>query len=264
MPDRSPIRLLSTDFDGTLIAFGGTGACTRDLAEVLDDHRRSGGLWAVNTGRSMEHTMEGLARFGGPCEPDFILTNERDVHRRLESGGWEPHEPWNHRCREDHDALHEAASPIFREIEEWFIRRPTIKVIYEEGRLAGLVASSDQEMEQAVGTIRQIASAHPLLSFQRNAIYLRFCHAHYDKGSALGELCRLEGIAVAEVLAAGDHFNDLPMLRPERAGALACPANAIPEVREAVASAGGYVARREYGDGLADGIRHFSCFAAVV
>lgn len=255
---RTAPRLLSTDFDGTLIAFGGSGACTRDLAAALHDHRQAGGLWAVNTGRSLDHTLDGLARFGGPCDPDFLLTNERDVYRRLDAGGWEPHGTWNDRCREAHDALHEVAAPIFREIEEWFGRQPSVRVVHEEGRIAGLVASSDLEMDRALGPIREIAAAHPLVSYQRNAIYLRFCHADYDKGSALGELCRLEGIAVGEVLAAGDHFNDLPMLRPHRAAALACPANAIPEVREAVESAGGFVAGREFGDGLADGIRHFS------
>ncbi len=37
----------------------------------------------------------------------------------------------------------------------------------------------------------------------------------------------------------------------------ACPANAIPEVKEAVRSAGGYVASKGYGAGVHEALRHF-------
>jgi hypothetical protein len=38
----------------------------------------------------------------------------------------------------------------------------------------------------------------------------------------------------------------------------ACPANAIPKVKEAVRSAGGYVASREHGTGVHEALKHFT------
>ena len=38
----------------------------------------------------------------------------------------------------------------------------------------------------------------------------------------------------------------------------ACPANAIDHVKEAVSSAGGYVAEREYGAGVHEALLHFT------
>ena len=62
------------------------------------------------------------------------------------------------------------------------------------------------------------------------------------------------GIAREEIFAAGDHFNDLPMLLNEHACWLVAPANAIPPVKEAVWREGGYVSDRLWGHGVADGL----------
>jgi hydroxymethylpyrimidine pyrophosphatase-like HAD family hydrolase len=94
-------------------------------------------------------------------------------------------------------------------------------------------------------------------SYQRNTVYLRFCHRDYHKGSALGELCRLEGMDPARVLAAGDHYNDIPMLDGRHARHAACPANAIEAVKHRVRLSGGYVADRNYADGIADALAFF-------
>jgi hypothetical protein len=60
----------------------------------------------------------------------------------------------------------------------------------------------------------------------------------------------------ADILAAGDHFNDLPMLRPEVARWLVAPANAIPPVQAQVRAAGGYVSNLPHGDGVALGLEY--------
>ena len=72
----SHLRLLSTDFDGTLIEHFSDGRCTPEFAEVLLQHKKQGGVWAVNTGRGLVHAMEGVEKFQAPVQPDFLLTNE--------------------------------------------------------------------------------------------------------------------------------------------------------------------------------------------
>ena len=61
-------------------------------------------------------------------------------------------------------------------------------------------------------------------------------------------------LAAAGVLAAGDHLNDLPMLRRERADWLVAPANAVPAVKAAVWSQGGFVSGRPHGHGVGEGL----------
>jgi len=77
-----------------------------------------------------------------------------------------------------------------------------------------------------------------------------------DEGLAT-ELGRILGIGPEARVAAGDHLNDLPMLRREFGHYLACPSNSIAEVLEAVRNQNGYVASREAGAGIAEALRLF-------
>jgi hydroxymethylpyrimidine pyrophosphatase-like HAD family hydrolase len=85
-------------------------------------------------------------------------------------------------------------------------------------------------------------------------VYIRFSHSAYNKGTALAEIARRLQISPSEILAAGDHYNDLPMLTPTIARWLVAPANAIPLVQQQVLEAGGYVSKRPQGEGVAQGI----------
>ena len=106
--------------------------------------------------------------------------------------------------------------------------------------------------------IDQARRDQPKFHYQRNTVYLRFCHADYHKGAALAELSRLLEIPREGIFAAGDHHNDVSMLDGHFAKYPACPANAIPEVKEAVRSAGGYVASKGYGAGVHEALLHFA------
>ena len=72
--------------------------------------------------------------------------------------------------------------------------------------------------------------------------------------SALAEIARRLGIAPDKTLAAGDHFNDLPMLKTEYARWLVTPGNAMPLVQEAVRRQRGIVSHKAAGHGTTDGI----------
>ena len=97
----------------------------------------------------------------------------------------------------------------------------------------------------------------PKFGYQRNTVYLRFCHADYDKGVALSELGRLIGVPPESIFAVGDHHNDIPMLTGVHARHVACPGNAIAAVKQVVAAAGGYVANEGYSAGVIEALRYF-------
>ena len=94
----------------------------------------------------------------------------------------------------------------------------------------------------------------PQLACVRNDIYARLSHTDYTKGTAMAEVARRLNIPSEEIFAAGDHWNDLPMLQSDLAQWLVAPANAIPEVMEHVKAQDGFVAEGESGEGLLEGI----------
>jgi hydroxymethylpyrimidine pyrophosphatase-like HAD family hydrolase len=71
----------------------------------------------------------------------------------------------------------------------------------------------------------------------------------------LAEIARRLGIERANIFAAGDHLNDLPMLNKEIAGHLAAPANAVPEVKAAVLRQGGFVSELSHGHAVAGALQ---------
>ncbi len=253
----SHIRLLSTDFDGTLISHFSDGRCAQDFAAVLVEHKKSGGLWAVNTGRSLWHAIEGVEKFQAPVHPDFLLTNEREIFHRTPDGRWVPEHGWNETCYKRHDDLFAQSAELFDRIRELALVHPGISLSEENGQLAGVITSDEQVMHDFVSVLDISRRKVPNFSYQRNTIYLRFAHSDYHKGSALGELCRILQVSHSEVLAAGDHFNDIPMLDGRYALHPCCPSNAIPEVRATVEAAGGHLASKPAAEGVAESWHFF-------
>jgi HAD superfamily hydrolase (TIGR01484 family) len=249
-----PLRLLSLDFDGTMVGpwVEGKAAVSEELVKCLAALRKRGALLAINTGRSLSLVDQGMELF--PAIPDFALTTEREIFRWTKEG-WEPFSDWNQQCHRDHEELFTEAALLLAEIEAYILNERQVRAYREYGRLVGLIAQNDDEMDRIVEYLRLKCSRVANFSFQRNSIYLRFCHAVYHKGSVLKALQTRLGIQPQETFAAGDNFNDLPMLDPGIAQHLACPSNSVEEVKETVRRHGGFVADLAGGDGIAQALR---------
>ena len=257
---RGPIRLLSTDFDGTLVAHDSFPVFDPACMALIGELQRGGAHWAINTGRSVELLESGLLDFEFPVHPDFILTSERDVFRPARNGGkrWEPFGDWNDRCARAHEELFNSAQSILTEVLDFVREKTKARIVYLGEEPEGVIAQSEEEMDRITRFIDTARARHPQFHYQRNTVYLRFCHADYHKGAALAELSRLIDVPREEVFAAGDHHNDLSMLDGRYAAMPACPANAIDAVKDAVRSANGYVAERDYGAGVHEALMHFT------
>jgi HAD superfamily hydrolase (TIGR01484 family) len=252
------IRLLSTDFDGTLVAHGNDPLLDQGCMEYIGELQQNGVVWAINTGRSVGLLESGLADLEFPIHPDFILTSERDVFRPSSNGGkWEPYGDWNERVAREHAELFQSAESVLAEVVDFVNHKTKARLLYHSAGLEGLVAENEEELDRVTKFIDRARENQPKFHYQRNTVYLRFCHADYHKGAALAELSRLLEIPREEIFAAGDHHNDISMLDGRYARFPACPANAIAEVKEAVRSAGGYVASQSYGAGVHEALLHF-------
>ena len=257
------IKLISTDFDGTLIEHGAIPPVAPELFEALVEMKSRGVLWAVNTGRVLWHIEAGLREFDFPIEPDYVLTSEREVFHRSPDGKWQDYGDWNKRCADDHDWLFSQASPLLADIHAEFDPKPWAHFEHDGGRIVGIVTDTEPQMDEVCDFLERERVRVPGFNFMRNTIYLRFCHEAYSKGTALGELARLTGIAGDEIFAAGDHFNDISMLDGRFAKWVACPANAVDQVKRVVERAGGYVAREDCSAGVAEALRHFAGMLSV-
>jgi len=260
----APIKLLSIDFDGTLVSRVSEPVLDAQCMELICELQNAGTMWAINTGRSVDLLETGLADFSFPIRPDFILTTERDVFRPARNGDkWEPFGDWNERCARDHAELFSSVQPVLAEVIDFVTHETKARLIYNSEDLEGLVAENDEEVERITKFIERARTKHPKFHYQRNGIYLRFCHADYHKGAALAELARLLEVPRKNIFASGDHHNDISMLDGKVAGMPSCPANAIPEVQEAVRNAGGYVAQKDHGAGVHEALLHFTNLRSV-
>jgi hydroxymethylpyrimidine pyrophosphatase-like HAD family hydrolase len=252
------IRLLSTDFDGTLVNHDAKPAVHPDLFLALQHLREQGIHWAVNTGRTLTHLEDGLRReFRFPIEPDFAIVEERDIYRRTRKGGWEPLGDWNLRAERDHGEMFRLAAPLLAEVLLYLERLDGAQAIYDRGRFVGVVTKTNADMDKLVVFLAKLRERLPLFNYQRNTIYVRFCHHEYSKGSALGEVARHLGIETQHILATGDHHNDLPMLDGKFAGVVCCPGNSVDEVKFLVKSAGGYLATGHASAGILEAMHHY-------
>jgi hypothetical protein len=252
------IRLLSTDFDGTLVDHYGNPPVDDELFSVLRDLRSRGVLWAVNTGRDLHFVDDGLREFAFPIQPDFVLTAEREVFHRGADGGWQDFGDWNRRCYDAHDVLFESASVLLDDIR-LFLKQAGegAEPILEGSRMVGLASKSEQQMDRICEFLERERVKVPGFAYMRNTIWVRFCHEAYSKGTALAELARLTGISRDEIFAAGDHYNDLPMLDGIHAKWVMCPENAVEAVKQTVIGAGGYVAKNRCSSGVVEALAHF-------
>src|SRR5438067_6526154 len=252
------VRLLSIDFDGTLVSRVSEPVLDERCMELIAELQSEGALFAINTGRSVDLLESGLTDFEFPIRPDFILTTEREVFRRGTNGEkWEPFGDWNERCARDHAELFSSSESILAEVVDFVNQKTKAQLLYHSQGLEGLRAENEEEMDRIVEFIEGARGKEPKFNYQRNTMYLRFCHADYHKGAALAELARLIDVPRENIFAAGDHHNDISMLNGQVAAMPACPSNAIEEVKNTVREAGGYVARGQHGAGVHEALKHF-------
>jgi hydroxymethylpyrimidine pyrophosphatase-like HAD family hydrolase len=249
-----PIQLLSTDFDGTLHAEFESPPVPADLQRLIAQLQARGLTWVINTGRDLSSLMETLGRAHLSIWPDYVVTVEREIHCRTQ-GEYVAVEDWNCRCRAAHEQVFTRVRPDVPRLAEW-VRTRFQAAIYEDAYSPFcLIAGTNPDADAIIGYLEDYCRTVPGLTVVRNDVYARFSHIAFNKGSALGQICRLLGISPERTVAAGDHFNDLPMLSTRYARWLIAPKNAVPQVKEAVLRQGGHVSEERFGYGVAQGLR---------
>jgi hydroxymethylpyrimidine pyrophosphatase-like HAD family hydrolase len=249
-----PLKLISTDFDGTLFAEFEMPPIPKSIESLIADLQARGVKWVINTGRDMSSLMEALARAGVSVQPDYLVLVEREIYKH-DGNRYVGLADWNAACAQDHAELFARVRPDVPKLNDWVNARFRATIYEDAYSPFCLIAGNNGEADVIHAFLDDYCRSVPNLIVVRNDVYARFSHAAYDKGSALRELCRRLELGADNVLAAGDHLNDLPMLTRACARWLVAPANAVEPVKNALRREGGYVSELFRGEGVADGLR---------
>ncbi len=250
-----PSFLFAFDFDGTLVDQAPHPTIHPNFNTFLTHIKSLGGVWAVNTGRTLFQTLEGLAQHRIQPLPDFIMAKERELYHPGPYNRWVDLGDWNKRCIKEHKRFHKAHKRVFKKVRAFVEKETEAEYIEGMEETPGIVATSENELHRICTVIEEHAAGYENLSYERNSVYLRFSHAAYNKGSVLQALAQLLGMSTDRVCAAGDNHNDLSMLDPSIAGYRICPSNAIPEVQQQIGdSAGGIIGQGRASFGILDGV----------
>jgi HAD superfamily hydrolase (TIGR01484 family) len=251
------IKLISTDFDGTLFAEFENPPIPLHLQELIAKFQKRGGKWVINTGREMSSLMEALARAKVTVKPDHLVLVEREIYHHNKTEYVE-HHPWNAECNRAHAELFARVRKDVPYLTEWVNKHFEQATIYEDLYSPFcFIADKTQHAELIHDFLDGYCKKVPHLAVVRNDVYARFSHIAYNKGTALAELSKGLGIAAHEIVAAGDHLNDLPMLSGVSAKWLVAPSNAIDVVKTAVRRHKGHVSELHCGHGVAEGLARF-------
>ncbi len=248
-----PFRILSTDFDGTVHAEHEKPPVAVRLQRLIGDLQSQGVTWVINTGRDLSSLMETLGRAQIPIWPDYVVTVEREIYSR-EHSQYIGIEEWNTGCMTAHRELFARLRPDVPMLAEWVQGRFDATIYEDPYSPFCLIARNNGDADVIHAYLEGYCHGVPNLTIVRNDVYARFSHADYNKGSALAEIARRLGVDSADIVAAGDHLNDLPMLVKRHARWLIAPGNAVPLVKEAVRRQEGYIAEEPHGFGVAAGL----------
>jgi len=251
-----PIKIISTDFDGTFFAEFENPPVPRELQRLIGQLQQAGTKWLINTGRDLSSLLESMARAHLSVRPDYLVVVEREiyVHEKSQYVGWED---WNRTCAQAHAELFARVRADLPQLVGWVNERFDASVYEDSYSPFCLIAEDNKDADVIHEYLEAYCAQVPRLTVVRNDVYARFSHEAYSKGTALSEIARRLGVSRDYILAAGDHLNDLPMLSREHARWLVAPSNAIELVKQTVRRQEGFVSDEPHGYGVARGLEFF-------
>ncbi len=251
-----PIKLISTDFDGTIFTEFENPPIPESVQELIGELQARGAKWVINTGRDMSSLMEALARARIAVEPDYLVLGEREIYCHTDSR-YVGLDPWNATCARAHADLFARIRADLPRLVAWINARFQARLYEDAYSPFCLIAGNNGDADLIHGYLAEDCRSVPHLTVVRNDVYARFSHEAFNKGTALAEVTRQLGLDSDAVFAAGDWLNDLPMLSRQYARWLAAPDNAVEPVKQAVRGQQGFVSELPHGSGVAEALEFY-------
>ncbi len=242
------IKLIATDFDQTL--FLPEMPFPRETIESIEALHQLDVKFAIVSGRS-SYEMELLLKskdinWANPF-PDFLICNEKFILDPYGNELSEKTEEWNQKVKSKvfkFDNIIYLALEIIEELKAKGIEIERYSASSEEG--INIDFPSPKLAEQARELIIEITRGRlKNLTLSGNLYTVSVVPEWPNKADTLKFLANeMLGISDEQVLAIGDHLNDIPMLNGSYGFVCATVDNAHPQVKSAVRKAGGIIAEK--------------------
>ena len=255
------IKHIFLDFDGTIMVYDEEpGFFHPDVIAMLNTLPDRGVTWYTNSGRhreGQEVILDLSRRHGLTVMPEALICGESYIYERREKD-YLALEPWNTDAKAVQTAFHRNVQRILRVRLTDFARYVEAEQTYLTDMGTYFFVDPQNEEHHLVAAMLDdvIREAGGGL-LVKNGPWLFAQPEELNKGRALQRLMQHRNIPPEEILAVGDHENDLSMLDGNTAGKTGCPASAIPEVRALVSENNGYVSAYDGPLGTLDVLRHY-------
>ena len=247
MPDTKPVAIFCTDLDGTLLGRPEDTARFRQTWEALDEAKP---LLVYSTGRLVNDAIEKIEQAGLPT-PDYYIGGVGTIiyhpasETTLEEFSCSLSEDW---VRADVQRIVQSIP----DIEE----QPAIQQHQWKSSWFWYDAS-EEDLDQLRKDLAAAGlKAQVVYSSKRD---LDVLPQAANKGNALRWLCKTHDIELDQAVVAGDTGNDSSMFLVPGVRGIA-PANAEPELLEAIEGIGAFTASGECTAGVIEGLRQYGVF----
>lgn len=253
-----PIKLLSLDLDGTIAESAGLHVWLADeVVEMLNRLGERGISWCSNSGRSADN-QSGMIQATRALTnmPIAILSGERFIHL-ADPPYYVPLEPYNGNVQLRMEALFPEMSAAIEPHRERLRTQYKFRVEGQANQVIGWNVTDESNADALMSDVEELLNDVSDAQVLRNGAWIIATHKDAGKGRILGELMDRQDLTRENVLAIGDHLNDLDMLDGRVARFVGCPANAASQVKAAVKAAGGFVSEKPGAAGALDVIRYY-------
>ena len=253
------IKLVCLDFDGTIMCYDEPeGHLHPEVIAMLDRLSERGIAWCTNSGRNAEDQSGILKRsvvHGLKHLPRALLCCESLIFEKSD-GRYIPSEPWNSWVRVQMRDVQQTVQTMLKGELDAVVVRHAAKVYVSDEALAFYVTDADGRADRFHADVKKLVTRIQNASLTRNGGWVAILPSATGKGNLLRKYASLSGYRPEEVLAIGDHWNDISMLDGSSVRHVGCPADAMPEVLETVRKAGGIVASAKGPSGTVEIIEH--------
>ncbi|MFC1497105.1 HAD family hydrolase [Verrucomicrobiota bacterium] len=253
------IRLIATDFDGTLAGRSDEFAYYIEFRDILKQLRKTHNTtWVVCTGRSLKSLRQLLA----PMQmigimPNYVIMQHAYIYSYSDIG-YIPHIFWNLRvlCHLWADTIRDkkAIRKWCHEVTGFF---PAVKIVRIKKDRLFLRFNSDNAASLAVDMLKDKVKLHEHLTLFKYPREIDIRQILFTKGLAVSELARQIRIDPSNILAIGDGLNDISMLNGRIAKLTGCPANAAKDVIDTVHKSGGHIAKENSLSGVIETLKAY-------
>lgn len=255
------IKHVFLDFDGTIMVYDEEpGYFHPKVIEKLNTFPACGITWYTNSGRTREgqrQVLELSRKHGLTCMPEALICGESYIYLRA-GDEYVEQKIWNTEAKNIQTAFHAGVQRILRPRLAEFARYvPADKTFLTDMGTYFYIDDLHPDYQTVAGMLRDVILQAGGGLLVKNGPWLFAQPNELNKGRALREFMEKNDLPSHQVLAVGDHENDLSMLDGTSAGKTGCPASAIPEVRLLVSSGNGYVSPLEGPLGTLDVLCHY-------